>query len=373
MYTVLESISTANPPFKFSQMDFAKFMSQVEKLPVSLRKRMFQIHNISGIDYRYSCIKDYGQEPENFEFYPKNWSLSPFPTTAQRNRQYKTSVVSISVEAAQLALWKADISTEEITHLIIVSCTGFFAPGLDIHLVKELGLKQTISRTVIGFMGCHAALNGLKIAHSICQSNYQARVLVVCAELCTLHFQFGNTLQNAISNAIFSDGVGVAILASRTFEQAKNKFAYINDSCMLNKNSIEHLEWDINDTGFSIKLSREVPQIIASCLPAYLENFLNYNSLSLKKVDFWAVHPGGRQIIEKAQVALSLSDEQLKDSYNILRLYGNMSSATIMFVLKEILNRHEHNIKHRKESCKTLMALTFGPGLSIESCLFRTV
>jgi alpha-pyrone synthase len=373
MYTVLESIVTKNPPFKFRQSDFAKFMSRVEKIPKSLRKRMNQIYSLSGIDYRYSCLEDYGREPENFRFYPQNWSLSPFPTTEKRNQKYQTSVVDLAVNASKQALDRANINSEKITHLIVVSCTGFFCPGLDIHLVKQLKLKLTINRTIIGFMGCHAALNALKIAHSICQTESDARVLLVCAELCTLHFQFDTTIENTATNSLFSDGVGAAILASQSFEAAKGKLAYLDGSSLLDKDSLEHLTWNIGNTGFLIGLSRQVPELIADRLPSYLNTFLDRHGLSLKELDFWAIHPGGKRIIEQIQLVLELTDEKVADSFEILRLYGNMSSATILFVLKRILDRHQANLKQKNKGYQKGIALAFGPGVSLESCLWQKV
>ncbi|GAB4550025.1 MAG: type III polyketide synthase [Pleurocapsa sp.] len=373
MYTVLEAIATANPPFKIRQQDIANFMSQIEVLPKSLRRRIPQIYSLSGIDYRYLCIKDYGEKPENFDFYPQNWSLSPFPSTQQRNQKYRDSVVNIAVNAAQQALWQADVTPQEITHLIVVSCTGFFAPGLDIHLVRHLNLNPTTDRTIIGFMGCYAALNGLKLAHTICQTYSNAKVLVVSAELCSLHFQFGTTLENIATNSLFADGVATAILTSQTEAQAKGKLTYVDGGCLLDdSDSMDHLTWDIGDTGFLVGLSRKVPETIADCLPNYLHNFLQRHSLSASELDFWAIHPGGKRIVEQAQAVLGLSDEQARDSYEVLRLYGNMSSATILFILKRILDRHHHNLRNNQPGDRTGIAMAFGPGLSIEGCLFKS-
>ena len=374
MYTVLEAIATANPPFKIRQEDIANFMSQIEGLPKSLRKRIPQIYSLSGIDYRYLCIADYGERPENFKFYPQNWSLSPFPTTKQRNQKYRDIVVDLAVDATQQALEQADVRSSEITHLIVVSCTGFFAPGLDIHLTRQLELKPSTDRTMIGFMGCNAAFNGLKVAHTICQTYANAKVLLVCAELCSLHFQFGISLDNIAINSLFADGVAAVILAAQPIEQAEGKLAYVDGGCLLdNRDSMDYLTWDIGDTGFLVGLSRKVPEAIANCLPNYLQNLLQRNNLSSQELDFWAIHPGGRRIIEQAQAALGLSDEQAKDSSEILRLYGNMSSATILFILKRILDRHQKNLRNNQPGYKSGVAMAFGPGLSIEGCLFKSV
>jgi alpha-pyrone synthase len=165
MHTVLESIGTANPPFKRSQSESAHFMAQIESFSAPIRNRIESIYRHSGIDQRYSCIEDYGLNPERFEFYPKNWSLQPFPTTEARNQTYRDCAGAIAGSAAQQALWQAGREAAEITHLIVVSCTGFSAPGVDIQLVQTLGLASTVDRTLIGFMGCHAAFNGQRGLH----------------------------------------------------------------------------------------------------------------------------------------------------------------------------------------------------------------
>lgn len=373
MYTVLESIATANPAFKVSQAKLAEFMVNVEGVPASLRNRIRQIYARSGIDYRYTCIGDYERQPKDFDFYPSNWALLPFPTTGARNQKYQSSLLDVAQNAAQQVIWQAGIATDEISHLIVVSCTGFFAPGLDIHLVKCLGLRPTTARTLIGFMGCHAAFNGLKTAHAICQTYPNAKVLLVCAELCTLHFQFGNTLENVAINSLFSDGVAAALLTSCPASEAKGKLAYVDDYCLLDDTSLDYLTWNIGDTGFLMGLSRQVPDVIAQHLPKYIAALLDRNSLTQAEIDFWAIHPGGRRIVETAQAVLSLADQEVYDSYEVLRLYGNMSSATILFILKRLLDRHHLNLIKNGTGYRSGVALAFGPGLSIEGCLFRQV
>ncbi len=370
MYTVLEAIATSNPPYKLTQSEAADFMLKTESLSTSIRKRIPSIYANSGIDYRYSCIPDYGGDLQNFELYPHNWELTPTPTTFSRNQKYETYAPKIALQAAQQAISEAHLRTQDITHLIVVSCTGFSAPGIDIHLIKHLGLSYTISRTMIGFMGCHAAFNGLRTAHAICQSDRQAKVLLVCVELCSLHFQVADTLENTIINAIFSDGAAAAILSSRPFSEAEGKLAYTDGYSQLIENTEELMNWTIGDTGFLMGLSPKVPDVVVGHLPDYLQAFLNQHHLTANDLDFWAIHPGGRRIIEKIQSVCELSDRMVADSYEILRRYGNMSSPTILFILKQILEKHQVGIN---DSIQNGIALAFGPGLSIEGCLFQKV
>ena len=371
MHTVFESIATGNPPLRRSQQLAASFMEQVESLPAPIRKRIPQIYARSGIDFRCSCIDDYERDAEDFTFYPKTWTLQPQPTTEQRNQKYREAVVPLAERVATAALADAGRTSDEVTHLIAVSCTGFFAPGLDIELVKRLGLPASTQRTLVGFMGCYAAFNALRLAHAFCQSRPDACVLLVCAELCTLHFQIGETLESAVVNAIFSDGAAAAVLSSRSDEEAAGALTYAGGHCLLDDDSMEHMTWDIGNTGFNMGLSPRVPGVIAKNLPGYLETLLCRNNLTPDAVDFWAIHPGGRAIVEKAQDVLALPDVAVHDSLEVLRQYGNMSSPTILFVLQRFLDRHRAAQAEGKAGLRSGVAMAFGPGLTIEGCLLR--
>lgn len=371
--TVVESIATANPPFRGRQEEAAGFMQKVESLSAAVRKRIPKIYGNSAIEYRYSCVQDYLRDAPEFDFFPRDWSLTPAPTTAERNKRYRAAVIPMAETAARRALDEARILPEEITHVIVVSCTGFFAPGLDIELVKRLGLPAGTRRTLIGFMGCYAAFNALRVAHSFCQSNPNARVLVVCAELCTLHFQVENSLESTIVNALFSDGAAAVILSSRSNEEASGQLAYRDTQAFLDSNSMEDMTWDIGDTGFIMGLTPRVPEIIARSLPDVLNGLLTRNSLQKENIDFWAIHPGGRSIVEKARETLDLPDHAVFDSLEVLRLYGNMSSPTILFILERILTRHRHERRDGRAGFSNGLAMAFGPGLTIESALFQRI
>ncbi|MFB6231156.1 MAG: type III polyketide synthase, partial [Salinibacter sp.] len=204
MHTVVESIATGNPPLCKPQPEAAEFMQQIERLPDPLQSRLPALYEQSAIDYRYSCVADYGEDdPEAFTFFPENWALEPAPSTKERNEKYREAAIPLAEDVAGRALEDADVAADDITHVVAVSCTGFFAPGLDIELVKRLDLPASTERTFIGFMGCYAAFNALRVAHSFCQSQPDARVLVVCTELCTLHFQIDDTLESVIVNSLF--------------------------------------------------------------------------------------------------------------------------------------------------------------------------
>ncbi|MFN5513616.1 MAG: type III polyketide synthase [Cyanobacteriota bacterium] len=369
MYTVLDSIGTANPPFRRSQVEAAAFMARLRGFSEATQNRIARIYQQSGIEYRYSCIEDYGLEPGQFSFFPNNADLQPPPSTQDRNRCYQMWAKTIAASAAQQALEQAGLKAETMTHLIVVSCTGFSAPGVDIHLIESLGLSTTVARTLVGFMGCHGALNGLKLAHALCQSDGQAKVLLVCVELCSLHFQINNSIENLVINAIFADGAAAAILRSQSYSEAVGKLVY-QDSYSQVLAGEDLMNWTIGDTGFLMGLSPKVPGVIAEHLPRVLKDFLAKHQLTSADIDGWVIHPGGRKIVETIQTLFTLPQQLVQDSFEILRLYGNMSSPTVLFVLKLLLARHRASVVEGK-GLNHILGLAFGPGLTIESCLWR--
>jgi predicted naringenin-chalcone synthase len=299
------------------------------------------------------------------------------------------------------------VAAEEITHVIAVSCTGFFAPGLDVQIVKRLGLPSTTQRTLIGFMGCYAAFNALRVAHSFCQSHPNARVLLVCVELCTLHFQIEDTLESVVVNALFADGAAAAVLSARPEADARGRLAYLGSRTVMDDDSEAAMTWTIGDTGFQMGLSSRVPDVIAQHLPGYTQALLADHGRSRSDVDAWAIHPGGRRIVERAQDVLGLSAGDVATSLSVLRDYGNMSSPTILFVLQRLLgwdasaaaqsapggdgetpaaNDSQVNAPEANATLpdpltetpsgtppSTLVAMAFGPGLTIEGALFGRV
>jgi len=374
MFTVVESIATGNPGYARSQTEAAAFMKRIESLPAPIRSRIDRIYEQTAIDRRFSCVTDYGkQEADAFTFFPPNWDLKPAPSTRERNTRYREAVVPLAEEVGRDALAAAGAAPESITHLITVSCTGFFAPGIDIELVKRLHLRPSTQRTMIGFMGCYAAFNALRVAHSFCQADPEARVLIVCAELCTLHFQVDDTLESAVVNALFSDGAGAAVLSAQSAANAAGQLAYTGNHVALDDDSMGHMTWDVGNTGFLMGLSSRVPRVIAENVSAHVEALLDTQDLSRDDVDFWAIHPGGRAIVEKARDVLGLSNDAVNDSLEVLRQYGNMSSPTILFVLKRFMERHQARRANGEAGVGNGVALAFGPGLTLEGALFQEV
>jgi len=346
-------------------------MAESERLPSAVQERLPAVYRGSAIEQRYTCVPDYGREdPEAFTFFPKDWSLEPAPTTEERNERYREAAIPLAQDVGQEALDHADVAPSEITHVIAVSCTGFFAPGLDVELVKRLDLPSSTRRTFIGFMGCYAAFNALRVAHGFCQSQPDARVLIVCVELCTLHFQIDSTLESVVVNSLFSDGAAGAVLSARPRAETKGKMVYVDGCCHLDDDSLEDMTWTIGDTGFKMGLSSRVPDVVGRRLPRFVNDLLAPRGLERGDVDFWAIHPGGRRIVERAREALDLSDADVAASLEVLRRYGNMSSPTVLFVLEHILQRSSRGDGSPPGRG---IAMAFGPGLTIEGALFERV
>ncbi len=352
-------------------------MTRVDGLPKALRRRIPSLYASSAIEYRYSCIEDYGHDPEDFQFYPKNSALLPAPSTADRNRAYGKYATPLALKVAQQALTESPYEPQDITHLLVISCTGFVSPGVEIELVQQLGLSARIARTSIGFMGCHGALNGLKMAHDICQAHPRSRVLMVCVELCTLHFQIEDSIESVVTNALFSDGAAAVILSadppSTDGKSGRKSLFYRSGESLILPDSQELMNWTIGDTGFLMGLSPQVPDRIGAGILGYVEQVLGEQGLLQSQIDFWAIHPGGIEIVRQVQSALNLPVSKLQESYDVLRDYGNMSSPTILFILKRILDRvRQEDIEQRESSPSQLgSAMAFGPGLTIEFALFQ--
>ena len=285
--------------------------------------------------------------------------MLPEPSTMERNELFIKESNRLSLIAVKNLFKKFPKGTKEkITHIITVSCTGFSAPGFDFHIVKELGLSPSINRYHIGFMGCYGAFPAMKLARNICLSEKNARVLVVNVELCTVHFQQKFDPDIVIANAIFADGISAALISSTKEDSEGNKLLLNSFFSRYAPDSEEDMAWKIGLYGFDMKLSVYVPKIIETNIMGIMNELFSQAGISMDEIDIWAIHPGGKAILEKLENALDIKKEDLKVSYDILWEYGNMSSSTIMFVLERILS----NSKYGK-----IFAVAFGPGLTIET------
>jgi alpha-pyrone synthase len=302
------------------------------------------------IEHRYSCLIP-SRNPCKIDeegFY----RFGSFPGTAERMARYDREALPLACRAiADLGL---GADRTKITHLIVASCTGFAAPGLDLQIVAEQGLAPQVERTIVGFMGCSAALPALKLAHHIIRSEPTARVLVVALELCTLHFQEGGDLEKVLSFLLFSDGCAAALITADPIGIEIDRFR----TTVLPQTG-DHLTWRIGSLGFDMHLSGQVPAAITRHLPGSLPHLLDGRVAD--EIALWAVHPGGRTILDAVEKSLEIPPGFLPYSRRVLREYGNISSASVLFVLREMIDD-----KAVGQGC----AVAFGPGLAVESMTF---
>jgi len=361
----ITAIGIANPAFKRLQREAAELIADVLYLKPSERRLLKSVYKASGIDQRYSVLSDYCKESGQFDFFSNDADAS-FPSTAARMKIYKEHAINLALDAINNCLTsRQDSTTNDITHLITVSCTGMYAPGIDIEIIQKLSLNTTVKRTAINFMGCYGAFNGLKVADAICNADPDAKVLLVCVELCSIHFQKEFSTTNLISNAIFADGAAAVIVE----KQADNKKCFRIESfyCDLLPQSNQEMAWHIADSGFDIVLSTYVPQAIQSGIAEFTQKLLNQSKQTFSNIDFYAIHPGGMKILQACEESLNITAEHNKYSYDVLRNYGNMSSPTVLFVLKKIwddVKTHDHD--------KNIFSCAFGPGLTLESMMLKT-
>jgi alpha-pyrone synthase len=308
------------------------------------------------IAHRFSFLKPTA-DPEGIAVDASRlYARGHFPTTAQRMRLFETHAPTLAVQAvANLDLGR---EKNEISHVIVTSCTGMYAPGIDLDLVQQCGLNPSVERTMVGFMGCYAAINAMKLAHHIVRSAPASRVLLVNIELCSLHLQEASSLEQMLSFLLFGDGCAASIVSADPTGLAIDRFhaALLPDTRHL-------ITWKISDVGFDMFLSSRVPGAIAEGLGRVAGEILD--GAAPESMDRWAVHPGGRSVLDAVERGLDLRPEALVASRSVLEQFGNMSSPTVMFVLRSILG----NARSRERGC----AISFGPGLTAETMLFHKV
>lgn len=369
MKAALLGLGTAAPEGRLPQSEAARVATQCLDLTGDAARRVEILYRRTGVASRGSVLLrqvDGKADSGGLErFYrPCSEPDNSFgPTTAIRMERYEASAPSLAEAACRAAIADANSHLGErnpgtFTHLIVVSCTGFFAPGLDYELIRRLDLSPDIQRFNIGFMGCHGGFNGLQLASAIVEADPSAKVLLCSTELCSLHFQYSLDPGQITANALFGDGAGAAVIgkvragapridamASRLLGGGKNE-----------------MSWIIGDHGFKMHLSARVPGLIRGGLRPWLEAWLLEHGLNLSDIAAWAVHPGGPRILTAVTQALALDDAALMPSLSVLREHGNMSSATIWFIMEKL------RTAGTKGPC---VLLGFGPGLVAEAALVR--
>lgn len=353
------SIGTAVPKHCHSQQDILAFMQEIYQLDAVEKRKLSFLYSQSGIAQRHSVIPDFGLPPDQWTFVPKDLTKE-FPEIDQRMSLYQSHAIPLCIEAIENCLHK-QCKNEAITHLITVSCTGMSAPGLDLEIMESLKLSPNLFRTSINFMGCYAAIHGLKLAKLICDSTPEAQVLLVCLELCTIHLQKEFSIDNASSSLLFADGCAAVLINN----QAQTNSLTIKGfhSHVANQGKLD-MAWNISKKGFLMRLSSYVPQLIESDIKALLHTALKKNGIDNQAVTHWCIHPGGKKIVDLIQKELALTQSDTADTRKILEQYGNMSAPTILFVLKSIME---------KGVCENALVfgVAFGPGLTMETFLLE--
>ena len=345
----INRIATAVPEHDIHQTFVASVPAMLnDERSIAVFKRMV---SRAQIEHRYSFLRP-SQDSRQVDadgFY----TFGAFPDTKQRMQFFERHALGLARRALD-SLGLPAIS-DRITHLIVTSCTGLYAPGLDLQIVEHYGLKASVERSIVGFMGCNAALNALKLARHIVRSEPAAQVLVLNLELCTLHLQETANLEQLLSFLVFADGCAASLISAAPTGLELHGFS----STILPESS-QHITWRIGASGFDMELSGQIPAGIASGLPPSMAAILDKRPLD--QIRHWAVHPGGRIILDSVQKALGLPEDRLAPSRSVLRDFGNMSSATIMFILKGLLEQ--------PGASGLGCALAFGPGVTVESLVF---
>ena len=338
-------------------MDILSFMQKVYAANELDKRKMRFLYQQSGISSRYSFLPDYSKQINEWKFYPQTENLEPFPSLEQRMAMYNKQAPLLSVDAIRNCLHNVS-HPHEVTHLITVSCTGMSAPGLDLQVMELMDFQKTIFRTSINFMGCYAAIHALKLADAICSAQKNAQVLIVCTELCTLHFQREATIDNITSSLLFGDGCAAALVSAN--ESSKQGGIELTGfySEVISKGKRD-MAWELSSSGFLMTLSGYVPELIEEDFAGIVNRSLANSDIDSGQIDYWCIHPGGKRILEAIEKSMGISKKDLQESYDVLDNYGNMSSATILFVLKQMLCSRQKQ--------KNIFASAFGPGLTIET------
>ena len=331
-------------------------MEVVFAMDTAENRKLRFLYQRSGIEHRYSIIPDYSRETKDWKFYPQTENLEPFPSLEVRISLFNKYAAPLSIAAIRNCITGL-IRSCDITHLITVSCTGMSAPGLDLQILESLDLPKNIYRTSVNFMGCYAAIHALKIADSICRTEPGANVIVVCTELCTLHFQKEPTPDNITSSLIFGDGSAAVLIKSDENNNGIRLDHFYSEVITKGK---KDMAWELSSSGFLMTLSGYVPELLEEDFRPLVDRALRQVGLDKKDIRHWCIHPGGKRILDVVHQSLEFRNGQLSHCYAVLKEFGNMSSATILFVLKKIM---ESSLKKGQ----TIFTAAFGPGLTMET------
>lgn len=344
------AVHTGVPEQCYSQDEIADYYLQLMKTDKKHRERAIRATlHASGVAFRHSVI-----EPAFFGE-PKS--------TQQRNERYMVEALTLGTRVIEEGLARAGIAPDQITNFIVVSCTGFNIPGLDLLVAGRLGMRPQLSRACVLGMGCYGAFPGIRLAEESVRVHPEGLALVLAIELCTLHLQFDDSTETVVSTSLFADGAGMMLLGGQN--AVSHIPVLIDHETYCDYKTLDHMSFNVTDEGFYMHLSSYVTDVLTANIEAFVDRILLRNNLCREDIKFWAIHPGSRKIVQHIQRQLGLSDEQVHYSHEVLQNYGNMSSATVLFVLKHILETGNP----QPGDYGVMMA--FGPGLTMESQLIQ--
>ncbi|WP_211748286.1 type III polyketide synthase [Paenibacillus sp. Marseille-Q4541] len=356
-------MGTALPSYQIPQAVVSELITTSLHGRPDLARFSRRIFRSCGVETRYTCEPEYFKSSEECR-YMLSQDLSKVPTTEERMNSYKRESVPLGLQAAEAALLDSGTERSEITHLITVSCTGQFLPGLDVMLIKELGLSARVNRLPLIFQGCAAGLKAIQMARDVVQGAPGSKVLVVCVELCSLHFQPVMDKEALYAASFFGDGASGCVIGNADSKH-QSYFELGKGYSVLLPDSTEDMTWEVGNAGFDLYLSPRIPKLLGEYLALELELLFGGS----ERPELWAIHPGGKGIVDSVQNVLGLRDDQTKYSRDILKNAGNLSSVTIMFVLHAM---REKLMEQKQEKTKGV-AMAFGPGLTAELMQFTYV
>ena len=344
------ALQTAVPDRCYSQAEIADFYLEILGAAGRRRERAIRaVLSYSGVSSRHSVV-----DPSFF---------ADLKTTQERNDRYMDEALPLGEAVIRRGLERSGVNAAEITSFTVVSCTGFNIPGLDLMLARELGMRPDLSRACILGMGCYGAFPGMRRAIESVQVRSNGLALVLALEFCTLHLQFDDSIETVVSTSLFADGAAMVLIGKDRVNPSLPTI--IDTETFCDYQTLDHMSFTVTDHGFRMYLSSYVPDVLAANVSAFITRLLSRHDLDCADVKFWVIHPGSRRIVEYIQQQLGLTDQQISYSLDVLSNYGNMSSATVLFVLDRIIQMGSS----RAGDYGVMMA--FGPGLTMEASLVQ--
>lgn len=362
MKSCILALATAVPPHSISQEEAMRINLDVFSFEHEQKERVKKLYQNSGIEKRHTVIDDFKFDRPQWKFWGAEYPQT-IPAMSHRNDLYKQEAPRLALEASKKAIDAWGGSPLDITHVISVSCTGAVIPGIEFTLMDSLGLKRSVSRLGMNFMGCFGAFKGLEVASSLAKENGSHRILIVCTELCSLHLQADISPDTLLANSIFADGAAAAIVGALPRENEQPLWEIFKHASYGLEDSTHQMGWEAGDRGFLMKLSGFVPVSIAKNIEPFSKVLLEPH-ISSPSLCHWAIHPGGKAVLQVIEKKLKLEKWQTQAAWDTLAHYGNMSSATFLFVLEKLYQKSPRQ--------KWSAGLGFGPGLSIEGILLQT-